>query len=85
MARSIPFDVEWSYEGDDGFVFVNATGNMIPGSPGQMYNRYGDPGDAPEPDEFEFFSIYCVDEDGNVVEFDDWREDDLIDYIRTQI
>lgn len=43
-------------------VLVEVTAYVIPGSPSTRYQRNGDPGDAPIPEEVEILSIYRVDD-----------------------
>lgn len=85
------FYVEWEYEDDNGNqVFVCATGTVEGGNPGSMYNRFGDPGDAPEGYEVSFDKlaafVYDDDVDDEVeTKFDPKQEDSLIDYILDQL
>lgn len=59
-------------DNDDVESVVTVTANVVPGSPGTMYDRNGDPGDAPSPDEVEIQHI--VREDGSEIEFNSLSE-----------
>lgn len=76
------FDVEWTYEDDEGeMVYVTATGSISTYYPATMYRSNGDPGDPAEGGEVEIGKITCVDEEGNPVDFDESQYDSLEEYI----
>lgn len=69
MGRSRRLVSEQTIERDEGEIEITVEYTYEPGCPGQMYNRFGDPGDPPEPAEVDILSV--TDNDGNKIELTD--------------